>query len=438
VARITILVNAVCVRPILALSAAALFVSCGGDGGTAPAPRFVVATHGSADFETDTVIRRVCPRHLDFSILLQQDGIGWVSLEHPVFGSVVFEVAWTQSGDRYDIEAGEVRVRGQFQNDPYYAAEVGWEDLTITVRDEDGDGSAEIGTATATLICDYEVVLSPETETDNAQFDLDLPVESPSLSFVASDGLEPIFRSDLQVVANQPLLAETLPESITMLVGGAPVAGTVTAVGLQGPLANGFRFDADDPLPFGAEITIDPGDLLDAFGRAVEFDGSAQYTVNDPGPFTDNPSFEGQGGWIGLYKWRASIHVPAIDGPINAAVYYWYPAGQSLVGYLDVPDSASELSLYVADEEFYDGCSWATSSLWLVTPGGSRSMRPPVPDDPACEDWPVGCTIPWTKVTADLTGMRGQRIVLLAEPAHHTECRPDFYDTLHLDGITIR
>jgi hypothetical protein len=45
----------------------------------------------------------------------------------------VFEVEWAATGGRIDILTPRVRVRGLFQSDPYYYADVGWRDLQIRV-----------------------------------------------------------------------------------------------------------------------------------------------------------------------------------------------------------------------------------------------------------------------------------------------------------------
>jgi len=161
------------------------------------------------------------------------------------------------------------------------------------------------------------------------------------------------------------------------------------------------------------------------------------HTVADPGPLTVNPSFEGNGGWIGLHKAGASADFPAIDGPTHAVVYYQYPQGDELIGYFDVPLDAVEFSLEVGLDGYSEDCSFATSSVWLETPTGFRGLFPDVPDDPECHDYPYGCVVPWTKSTVSLEDLRGQRVIFRASPATYTECRPDVFDDLHLDDVRI-
>jgi hypothetical protein len=223
-------------------------VSCGGgdSGGGGPAPRFIVAAHGTADFNYGvTDIDDVCPHEVDFSIFLEDGGRGWVAIEHRAWGSDVFEVTWTRSQHGYEVVAPpNARATGVFQSDRYYSADVGWEDLAFTVVDEDGDGTAETGNATATLICDWEIVLIPQTETYDSSFALRNGETQAELG-MSGAYLAPMFPFNdvLQVLASRPLLAESIPGSAHLFVDGEPVAATITATGTEGPFANGFRID---------------------------------------------------------------------------------------------------------------------------------------------------------------------------------------------------
>jgi len=215
------------------------------------------------------------------------------------------------------------------------------------------------------------------------------------VAFEEAAGLEPIytFADAMNVTSSKPLLTETLAANVQLLANGAPIPATVTPRDETGPFANGFRVDPAAPVPFDADLTIDLGGVADAFGRAVEFDRVAHHTVADPGPLTVNPSFEGDGGWIGLHK-------VGVDG-------------------------------------YSEDCNYATSSVWLETSSGSRGLFPDIPDDDSCNDYPYGCVIPWTKSMVSLEDLRGQRVVLRASPARFSECRPDVFDDLHLDDVRI-
>jgi hypothetical protein len=408
----------------------------GGSDGGGPAPRFVVASHGTAEFDSSgTDIEDVCPHELDFSIFLEVGGQGWVSLEHPAFGSEVFAVTWTESAGRYDVVAPEILVAGEFAEDPYYWAEVGWEDLAFTVTDEDGDGTAETGTATATLLCEWEIVLSYQLETHDSTFELHGEVTPARLEFSGVDGTEPLYPFDdtMKVVSSKAILAESIPGGAQLLVGGEPFAATITATGVAHPFAKGFTIDPIEAIPFGAVLTLDPGSIVDGFGVPATYEGLGYKVMDDPGPVTSNPSFEVSGGWIGL----TAINVDdPVDGVKAAIVSYRYPRGRELIGYLDVPEDATTLSVAVSVEEYLEGCDHVGSRFRLYTSRGSQTLRP-TSDDPDCNDYPEGCTIPWTRMSADLSLVRGERVVLRATPATSTACRPDFYDVLLIDDVRI-
>jgi len=426
-------------RFIIATGAGIIIASCGGDGGGGEgtvAPRFTVATRGEAEFSSGVYY---CPDHLNFSVFLEPGGHGWVSMEHPAFGAKVVDVTWVEQGARYEITAPEVRVWGLFQEDPYYYVDVGWENLSFEARDEDGDGTAETGDASATLICDYEEFLSSETATWDASFDLGVDSLPASLAFDPDLGLEPIFAfaDSMSVTSSRILLAEDLTDQIQLLVNGEPVSATVTPRDVAGPFTGGFIIDPVEAVPFDAALTIDAGALTDAFGAPVEFDGAALDTVSDPGPLTDNPSFEGEGGWIGLHTASANTAFPAVDGPTHAYLAYAYPQGDDLIGYFDVPSDATTFSVETGDYDYNWTCSYGSSSIALLTASGARDLFPSIPDTPDCDDFPYGCTIPWEKQTVSLVDLRGQRVVVHAMPATWTECRPDVFDQLVIDDVRI-
>lgn len=411
--------------------------SCGGGGGGAgPAARFVVATHGSAHFAPDIDIEDACPETLDFSIFLEEDGTGWVSLEHEQFGTRMFEVTWQKVGLRYEIATqGEVRASYFTEYDGYsIAAKVGWEDLTFTATDDDADDTAESGTAVATLVCDWSVQYSWDTVTKEVSFDLGDGVPPATLKFDdggLSLGFEPMFPSWLYLVASSPLLAETLPGDLRLLVDGVPVEASIETSLVQGPFASHLRILPAEPLDFGATVTLAATGVLDAFGRPVDLEGTGFKTIADPGPVTDNPSFEGSGGWVGAHVENEFEGFPAAHGTKHAVLSPDH--GNVLVGYFDVPDDATSLSIEVGVENaLFDIPGRSTFSL--ITPKGSRELWP---DTSECHDDPWGCTIPWTTITVDLSDVRGERVMLRAWSSRLTFMRPDIYDTLHIDFLRV-
>jgi hypothetical protein len=423
--------------PLLALALAFSVASCGGGGaGAAPAARFVVASHGSADFAPDTDIPDACPDTLGFSIFLEEDGTGWVSLEHEQFGSRMFEVSWQKVGLRYEVATqGEVRVSYFTEYDGYsIAAELGWEDLTFTATDDDADDTAESGTADATLICDWSVQYSWDTVTKEVSFDLGDGVSPATLEFDDGGvplGVEPMFRSWLFLEASSPLLAQTLPGDLRLLVDGVPVEASIEVTQIQGPFARSLRILPAEVLDFGATVSLAATVVLDAFGQPVELEGAGFETIADPGPVTDNPSFEGSGGWIGAHVENELESFPAAHGTKHAVLSPDH--GNLLVGYFDVPDDATSLSVEVGLENALSDIP-GMSVFTLITPNGSRDLWP---DTSGCNEYPWGCTIPWTTIKADLSDVRGERVMLRAWSSRLTFMRPDIYDTLHIDFLRV-
>lgn len=410
---------------------AVLLCSCGGGGGgngDAGEARFVVATHGSAEFRSETF----CPGQLDFSVFLEDGGIGWVSLEHEAFGSEIIEVTWARENGAYVVVAPEVLVEYDYDYDDGLYVDAGWKSLSLRVKDADRDGSAETGEASVTLICEWEQALSVDRDVALVSFDVAPETAPATVGFAEVSGLEPMYTFDdaIGVWASRALLADTL-QGIELLVDGQSVAAAVTPLEQVGPLAKGFLIDPVEPVPFDAQLTIAAGTATDPFGVAVTFDGEVFHTLADPGPLTVNPSFDGEGGWNGLLTAAAQEDFPIVDGPRHAFIF------RNLAGYFDVPDDASSFSIAVGVENAYEQCSYASSDVWLDTPTGRIGLYPQIPDDEACSDYPNGCLIPWTRRTVDLEGLRGQRVVLRASPGRYTTCRPDVYDFLHLDDIRI-
>lgn len=423
------------VRPFAFAVFALLLASCGGDGGTsAPPPRFVVALSGSAPFEFDeTDVEDVCPYSLDFSVFLEDGGTGWVSLEHEAFGSWLFDVTWTGSGDRYEIGTGGLVEYVLFQGDPSFSADVGWNDLEITARDEDGDGTAETGTATVSLVCYWELSLSLKTERFDSSFDVSGDPAPSLLGFDFKDATEPLrpFADTVWVHAFRPLLVESIASDTRLLVNGEPFDATITPLRPVGPFAQGLVVDPSWPLPFGAELEIEAGSIVDGFGDAMEFNGYPYRLMADPGQITDNPSFEGTGGWIGLRTSSGTYELEPVEGGRVARV-----SSLTLVGYLDVPVDASNFSVAVAIEEYEEGCDHAGSRFVLATSKGSHDLRPRPSAHGEC-DWPEGCTVPWRRMSVDLTEVRGERVILRATPSRYTTCRPDYEDTLYIDDVRV-
>jgi hypothetical protein len=405
-------------------------VACGGSGGASPGPepRFVAATHGRADFDESGPS---CPGYLDFSIFLQQDGRGWVSLEHEEIGSNLVEVSWEETGGRIEIDAPAVGVEGLFVDDPYYRAEVGWRELSLRVQDDDGDGVAELGDASVTLTCEEYDFHGDDYEQD-VELELDPAVESATLFLEPSEGTEPLhpWSDTFTARATRPVLIETVATA-ALTADGIQLPATAMPLNPQGPLADGVRFDPTGPVPFDASIGVDAGGLTDAMETPVVAGTFTIETVTDPGPLTSNPGFEGSGGWLELTTAESSQAFPAAEGERYAYVY----AHGSLVGYFDVPLDAATLRFEVAvynELGCPNGPGFSVRSA-ATLPYTVERVGPI--DCPGCDAW--GEIIPWHTFTYDISAARGQRIVFEAFGASYTECAPDLYPELDLDDFRI-
>jgi hypothetical protein len=216
---------------------------------------------------------------------------------------------------------------------------------------------------------------------------------------------------------------------VRLLADGVEVPAIVAPLHPVGPLADGVSISPTGNVPFSAELRVEPGDATDGVGNPAQFDGVAVHTVSDPGPLTGNPSFESDGGWIGMQSTASDFLFTAPDGDRYAYV------SQELVGYFDVPPDASTLTFKVA---IYSDMGCPNG------PNVSADASAPLPvviehvdpiDCDDCQGW--GEIIPWHTRTYDLRGVRGQRVVISATPSTFTECAPDVYPELELDDFRI-
>jgi hypothetical protein len=403
--------------------------SCGGGGGTpTPAPRFVVATHGSADFDLpdDTA----CPYYLDLSIYLEEGGRGWVALKHEEIGSNLVEVSWQEVAGTIEI-LGEGFAEGVFVEDPY-GADVGWKNLSLRVSDEDADGTAEVGHASVTLLC-TEWSMHGDFYDDEAELTLGADADTAFLYVEYADPAAPLFPwSDAFVVrSTQPILVESL-SGATLVAGGVPIAVTVSPLHAHGPFADGLLLDPVDPLPFSTAIGIDPAGVTDAEERLVDASASTLQTIADPGPLTQNPGFETTGGWLNLSTSASFDEIEAPEGERFASIG---KGTRDMIGYFDVPVGATRLTFEKAVYNYLGCPNEPTVSVQSesVLPREIEQVSPIACAH--CEGW--GGIIPWHTWTYDLSGAEGERVVVRVNPARYTECAPDLYAEIELDDFRI-
>jgi hypothetical protein len=415
-------------RRICAVLVAAIAASsCGSDSATTTSPLFTVATVGTT---RPLRFSDACPWTLDFSIFLQADGTGRVAMEHEAFGSRMVEVTWSQDGSVVTLDGPTIIAVGEFQRgiDGYVESRV----LSIVPEDLDHDGTAESGTGTVRVDCYWYEDFEDFHEGGPAELRLAIPAESAGLRFEENAHpqlrLLPLYTFDdtVQLRSDRAILAESAA-SISLLVDGTAVESTVTPYGLSGPFATTVRIDPLHPVPFSSTIGIDVGAATDAFGTPLVFDDETVLTVDDPGPITENMSFENDRGWIGLTTTPGDSQFPAVDGQRHAYV------DEELVGYLDVPADASSL---VFEQGVYDSSECSSSSAIDVL-----ADVPLVAEVEEVEKVPCGflCSnIPWHQVRYDLRTVRGKRIVVHAIAADRKNCHRDNWDELQLDHFRLQ
>jgi len=417
----------VCLRAVIGLPTSDLCGSCG-----TPAVPFTVITRGVAGVPADEY--GICPTELGFTIVVGEEGKGWVSLESPFIVPYIVEVDIEEIEGVIHVNAPDVIVSDVFQSDPYYIVDVGWHDLELEVHDTNGDGIEDTGSGSVTVTCEYYGVLVTVDDASEVPLALAQDDAAPALALSPDQGLQPLytFRDAVTVNASRPLLHSTLASGLTLLVNGQSVQADVEPFGVSGPFASGATLDPVPPLPFDATIGLATTGVTDALGRAAGFNGNTFQTVPDPGPLTSNSGFENEQGWIGLHVGSFSSFA-AKEGQRYALV----PGDGQLFGYFDVPVDATTLKFWAGLHE-YLGCGGRPAEVTLESAAGESYLFPT--NDivaESCDDTVIGSCLPWTEISTDLESLRGQRVVFKAKGSRFTECAPDLYEEVVLDDFRI-
>ncbi|WP_428267504.1 hypothetical protein [Haliangium sp.] len=227
-------------------------------------------------------------------------------------------------------------------------ATLDWDELSLTMRDEDGDGVYESGSGYnegqlealpgALLEFAHDFEAGPRAFETTGRV---VRVEG------YGDGLLPW--EPLRIELRQPM-EPSERASFRLLVNGEELAGSFASD--LAPTAE-LVFRPHGFYPLGGAITVDTGAARNLLGGAIEIDTDGLSVIPDQGPITDNPGFEDElSGWhgVGQVSAVADFHdQPPPEGSLQAVIEAnpeidsAYEHG--LIGYLDVPADATALSL---------------------------------------------------------------------------------------------
>ncbi|MCB9676371.1 MAG: hypothetical protein H6737_14705 [Alphaproteobacteria bacterium] len=341
------------------------------------------------------------PLHAELVVLpLDDGGVALAPADGEAVNIVALDVTAAPGPDALvlTVAPGEVRVSTW--------ARIEWTDFTLTLADADGDGLADGGTAamagSATLTSPQEGwIVSFDTTSALVPDARSGRIHLGQASLLPTDALD-VFLSEPALAGASPVLSvgSPVPLELEPWRGGLVVQ---LAPQLTGPW-----------LPWGAAISVDPVDLVDAAGNAFTA-GDAGGVVDDPGPALDNAGFEGSGGWAsrGVLLEGPPDGLVATEGVQVASI----SEQGVLLGEIAVPVGASTLAFDVgAVATFWD---FATSArAFVVAPDGTRTpvWSIGLADGAACTDCGAyGWRYDWERVTVDVSAYAGQSVLLQVE-----------------------
>jgi hypothetical protein len=291
-------------------------------------------------------------------------------------------------------------------------------DLSISLFDHDGDGTADAAEGEAygswiiwisdfALRYEFNSVLTAGRDTT---------AKTARMSWLGSrEQLLPY--SSIYLAFDEPLLEAEVRDNLRILANGTAIPGELMLYGEGEMITRGF-FQPDAFLAFGAEVTIDHGDLKDPSGNAVSAAEVRAPVMADPGVFTGNAGFEsGLNGWLAVGEVGTRRTFEGYS-PEEGAAQALVRVRSMLVTYLDVPAEATalELSITVFSEDF-----GGPARIFLYLPGGEEielfsagDLSEQVqPCPPTCLEFET--VLGPLRPTLDLTPYRGQRVFVSIE-----------------------
>ncbi|HWN71356.1 MAG TPA: hypothetical protein VNM90_27145 [Haliangium sp.] len=298
---------------------------------------------------------------------------------------------------------------------------LGLEELRIILLDSDGDGAPDgaEGQASGSWFGVQGDIVDQTLHTSTLTAGLDATATSASL-FVSRGALTLLPFDPVSVRFQEPLREADVRDSLRILAGGTTVTGELTLTAAGG-LVTGASFQSDAFLPFGADVTIDLGDLKDPSGNALVASNARVPVVADPGLLTDNAGFESAlDGWIALGQASTEGEFQGF-APVEGAAQAVVRQGGTLAAALDVAADATELDLSVAVlTEIGEVDADRTAVIALRKPGGElieifdvADVADQQQDCTTCTDY--GKFVGPLRRTLDLTPHRGQRVFLTVD-----------------------
>lgn len=316
-------------------------------------------------------------------------------------------------------------------------------ELRIAVLDQDGDGTIDGAEGEASGYWSYAaggdilrfhevtavLTAGPDTTASTATlgglggYPEFLPYEGVSIGF------------------QEPLREADVRDNLRVLANGAPIPGELDLSSYAG-MVGWAAFEPDGFLPFGAELTLDFGDLKDPSGNALIPSEAREIVVADPGVFTDNAGFEsGLGGWLAIGE-AGALGTFQGFAPVEGAAHAVIRVQSMLFTYLDVPAEATalDLSLTVLFEDSY--ASPGTVKISLYPPSrepvvvfDNRDVQGPAQPCSACTEFEAA--LGPVRPSVDLTPYRGQR-VFLTIGVHPTGVHAENEGAALVDDIQLR
>jgi hypothetical protein len=352
------------------------------------------------------------PTQFDGHVYLRVDPVGAVTgaLSVGSFGqSVLASVTGHVDGATIVLDAGVI-----------YAApgqQLQWDELRLTVLDQDGDRVIDgaTGEARGTFTSggeylqdsSYTAAIAPTN--DAAATSAKIFDHSPRLPFGVA-----------VIDFSAPVTADQVT-ALRVLAGGAPVAGSFDAAPVAG-LITRASFQPADFLPFDQPISLDVTALADPSGNPILATASALRVVPDPSSITTNLGFED-----GLVGWSVVGHAENVGSfgglaPVEGSSQAKIDAVGALAGYLDVPDDAAALHLSLARlSQLAELANDYTASVTLHRANGDTIASFDARQAP---EQVVPCTTcgadfgfqlgPLTR-DLDLTAVRGERVWLTVD-----------------------
>jgi hypothetical protein len=342
------------------------------------------------------------------------------------------------------VEGAEIVILDADVN-PEVNSSLELEQLRISLLDADGDGVADgaEGQANGFWYRGIGDIADYTTHTSVLTAGLDTTATTASL-FVPREDLTLLPYDAVQVRFGEPLREADVRDELRILANGTAITGALILQIASG-LVTGATFQPDPFLAFGAELTIDLGDLEDPSGNALAASDARASVIADPGLLTGNAGFESDlAGWIVLGQASAEGELEGF-APAEGAAQAVVREGSTLAAALDVPGDATELDLSVALLTQGQSSKVDANGRAVIALRRADGERLEIFNAGDVTDQLQSCTtcaeyshfVGPLRRTFDLTPLRGQRVFLIVEVEAISWFEPNGFAVL-IDDIQIR